>query len=1214
MNPGKILLTAALWLLLGFSAAAAPSPWDSWRAGYTNFEQGESLRERGNYTEALRFFEAARKNYLAVRAARPDWNQRVIADRLRDCDRQISELKRLLNESRKKPSAVRKPVVVEKPEKKSDGSGNGQVPEKPVVEKTENPDPETDSAVVVVRRDELIALRKEVAALRLSNSKLNNELQRQRNFESEVAALLRDRKILEDKYALLDKRYKALEEELKRPEERIKLLEKRLVEERMNNERLAKQIVGLEQQLRIEKENARMNLAAKNALEELLIKRNDELKRSSAEIEKLTATLREIKELQEKNHELLVTIDGLNRELARRKEEIGELNKQLLGKVSLEADSKEGQKKIIELKQQIALLENQISKLNDAYKIVEKQLETSRKERDDALIALRRVQQQNHALDAEKRQLQVSLEQEKNSAKLNAVELANLRERNQVLETDVKRLFDRNADLEKRLSLRNSEDFQAAAEARNSVKKLSNDLLAAQNELIRLRAELDSAKNTIAGLERKLKAVNDENLKARAEVVAAMETEKQLRLELNKGKELAAEYEKLESNFNALSAEHRELRKRLDETKPWQAELENARVRLENYTKLRDELAKEQRLNAELKAVYNRNLNELNELRQRLKELDVLRRKVVELDALAKEVARLREMEKELIKLRQHEVELATVKVRLNEKESEYRKLEAEYNALLARVQKSESELVTLRKENAEVEKLRRTVRELHALVNSQNTELGNLHKQLEILQKNNSESLHVACRMEIDKLRKTAAEIGSLNDRIRLLQNEVARWEKTVADLRRQNDSIKREVQLKNTEIAQLQKLNHELTVMKDNSAAKLQDEVDSSRIMRLEEEIAALNKLNAELAAERDLLQSKLSGEKVTEDTPQEEAVVSGQSPEELVSAGFAAEQEGKIELAAWNYRQALAMNKNSVMANHHLGMLLFRRGDYKNASGYLEKALNAVPDDVPLALIVARCFIHTGRFGNAKAIVDPLLQRFPDNAFVQLCGALIEAGCGTPSRAEEKMLTAARLAPESAEIQIELAKLLVSSFANREEEAVIAYERALSLGHAPEPFLDSKLGSRLNKRRELVRFMSSAAREAESHGDWKSAAWYYDKILEQYNPGFVPLLAFAQWKSGNASRAKETLEFRGSDSKVSENIKAHIRNGQVILVLIALAENDHETAMRAAQMSAGANIPVEWVGVNIELEKLRKMKNPPLAVKILLKSISVKESAAK
>ena len=79
--------------------------------------------------------------------------------------------------------------------------------------KTENPDPETDSAVVVVRRDELIALRKEVAALRLSNSKLNNELQRQRNFESEVAALLRDRKILEDKYALLDKRYKALEEE-----------------------------------------------------------------------------------------------------------------------------------------------------------------------------------------------------------------------------------------------------------------------------------------------------------------------------------------------------------------------------------------------------------------------------------------------------------------------------------------------------------------------------------------------------------------------------------------------------------------------------------------------------------------------------------------------------------------------------------------------------------------------------------------------------------------------------------------------------------------------------------------------------------------------------------------------------------------------------------------------------------------------------------------
>ena len=99
MNSVKIFCLAILLLWLPIVLTAAPSPWDSWRSGYTNFEHGEMLREKGSYTQALKFFERARKNYLAVRSARPDWNQRVIADRLRDCDRQIAELKRLLNES-----------------------------------------------------------------------------------------------------------------------------------------------------------------------------------------------------------------------------------------------------------------------------------------------------------------------------------------------------------------------------------------------------------------------------------------------------------------------------------------------------------------------------------------------------------------------------------------------------------------------------------------------------------------------------------------------------------------------------------------------------------------------------------------------------------------------------------------------------------------------------------------------------------------------------------------------------------------------------------------------------------------------------------------------------------------------------------------------------------------------------------------------------------
>ena len=113
----KNLLTLVVLTAVALPIPAAPTPWDSWRSGYTSCEQGESLREKGNYTEALRLFQNAKKHYLAVRRARPDWNQRVIAERIAECDRKILELQRLLKRtSRRAPgreiAAVRKPAAV----------------------------------------------------------------------------------------------------------------------------------------------------------------------------------------------------------------------------------------------------------------------------------------------------------------------------------------------------------------------------------------------------------------------------------------------------------------------------------------------------------------------------------------------------------------------------------------------------------------------------------------------------------------------------------------------------------------------------------------------------------------------------------------------------------------------------------------------------------------------------------------------------------------------------------------------------------------------------------------------------------------------------------------------------------------------------------------------------------------------------------------------
>ena len=72
-----ILLTAVL--ITANSDRPRLSPWDAWRMAYTNFEQGEEFRDKGEYTKARKAFDQALEYYNMVRESRPDWNQRVIS-------------------------------------------------------------------------------------------------------------------------------------------------------------------------------------------------------------------------------------------------------------------------------------------------------------------------------------------------------------------------------------------------------------------------------------------------------------------------------------------------------------------------------------------------------------------------------------------------------------------------------------------------------------------------------------------------------------------------------------------------------------------------------------------------------------------------------------------------------------------------------------------------------------------------------------------------------------------------------------------------------------------------------------------------------------------------------------------------------------------------------------------------------------------------------
>ncbi|MBO5668411.1 MAG: tetratricopeptide repeat protein, partial [Lentisphaeria bacterium] len=1260
MNGEKKSVAAIISVtVLIFSVFAGPSPWDSWRSGYTNFEQGETRREQGNYTDALKCFEKARKNYLSVRSARPDWNQRVIADRLRDCDRQIAELKRLLGENSASPGGGRpastpapRPAAPAGPSTGSTGtSASGQTAgDSGAIFDSSGP-------TVNVSVSELAKLRRELIELRLNNQKMDRELQKQRNFENELSALLRDRKVAADKYALLEKRFQALQNAARQPEARLVQVEQRMAAERMNTQRLEKELESLQRQLKTEKESSRLNTLAKKALEDILVKRNEELRRINGELSAAAEKLqiasggkqqydtlgrqykslqqdfsrqageledarKKLQDLQEKiadfedgKRKLQDDNSGLARQLSAVRRVVAELEKTVAEKEELlEKRDRENRKlqnmlaektvaavkehdkeyagKLMELTRRVGAAEEEVfawknreKELTAQLTLVRQDLAAGQKELRD-LAAVREKQQQliadgqkaaaglqenireqekrirqlmqekqaltdkcmtlqeqsdavsgelvaaqkkNASLTTENRNLQLDLAREKNNASVSTAELSGLRERNRTLEEDVKQLYDRANDLEKRLATRNSADFRAAAAARDSMKKLENDLMSAQNELVSLRSQLDAGKNALSESERKLKAVNAENLKARAEVVEAMEKEKQLRQELNSLHHVKEQYIVLQRNFNALSAENRQNRSLVEAAKPRQAELERAKLRLLENDSLKQALAKEQQLNAELKAAYIREQEELVTLRKRAGEFESIRRKVAELEARAKEAERLQNVEKELASLREREVELAALKIRFSEVSSGLRQAQSEKNAVLAEKKQLAVEINALQQENVKLQKLQRVNQELEAMLNSQNAELKQAQNQLAKLAGEDKRDVHVACRNEAEKLRIAAGKVGELSDQLQQLQRELTINKDNINSMRDNEKELHRQIALKDGELKQLRNLNAELADLRKKSADALLNQVDSARLTRLEDEISALNKINAELAAERDKLlaeaaeRSQPGSIRQTVKRPRE----SSRSPEELTGAGFVAEKDGKTELAIWNYRQALAGNPEFTLAHYHLGMILYRRGSFEEAADHLGSALAAAPGNIQLAIDTARCYIMVSRFGNAKTIIDPLLVKYPENAQILTCAALIDAGCGAPARAEEKLLSAARMSPESSDIQLQLSKLLVSSISDRRREAVIFYEKARSLGAAPEPELEKKLGDMLDHRRELVRFMSSAAREAEAGNDWRSAVWYYKKIMDEEHPGYLPLLAFAQWKSGYISAAKETLE---------------------------------------------------------------------------------------
>ena len=221
---------------------------------------------------------------------------------------------------------------------------------------------------------------------------------------------------------------------------------------------------------------------------------------------------------------------------------------------------------------------------------------------------------------------------------------------------------------------------------------------------------------------------------------------------------------------------------------------------------------------------------------------------------------------------------------------------------------------------------------------------------------------------------------------------------------------------------------------------------------------------------------------------------------------------------------------------------------------------------------------------RFGNAQAVLEPLLKRYPENGELLTVAALAAADGGDAVKAEKYLKLAMRFLPDSPEPRIEFSRLLFHQDAARLDEASSLYEKARLMGAKPDIELEPILGPRLDKRREMESFLHSAMNEAFDSKDYSGAAWYCKQLLElNRRPAyFTPLLALARLQGGESGGARETLTFNSESAQ-----------GALVLALVELKDGDKQAFSAAVRRALALNngrpvvIDTEWRNLGFALD---------------------------
>jgi len=588
----RLVLPLVLLAVLPFLSGAAKNAWDIWREGYVAYQKGEAARDRGEYSQAYESFRTSLELYREIQRLRPDWDQKIILQRIADSERELEKVRKLLGVE----AAPAAPEPIPSPETPASRRG-------------------VDFVEQESRARELEIYRKKIVDLTVENDQLRKEVERLKGNEVDALKLLREQRVLRENATLLEQQVKTLEKQLQEPDTRVEAFQKQLVEEKMNSDLLAKRLQLAEARAqKLDKESVDLNRA--RGLAEAAAKANaDDVVRLNREMEEL----RKFRDDAQKQRAALeaaaaesdLKLKNLNAKLDKQSADLAELNRRLTeaatagggaGKLNAELLAENAK-----LKAETAASRKALDSSAEELLALQNKHRAAQLEVVQLKETVQRIETLRLALEKGNSDINKELEREHASAELTAVELRNLRERNTKLEADMKGWSERCAKLEEQLKTQDTAVNAGIAKSEEANQKLLADLKLLKAQLKTQDEEFKVLSAQNASRAEALEAANTELKNAKsAQLLTAEKLEKAQKAEAGLAEaqarlaKLTPELESLKKDVPAMRKQLAEAKETAEALKTSQAGLEAAKKRLVELEAISGKLLEEQKNNQAL--------------------------------------------------------------------------------------------------------------------------------------------------------------------------------------------------------------------------------------------------------------------------------------------------------------------------------------------------------------------------------------------------------------------------------------------------------------------------------------------------------------------------------------------------------------------------------------------------------------------------------------